>query len=99
MSEERPAPDPSEEEQARSGRRRRLGHGLCRGPRRRAGPPPRRARLAAGIGGRGLKKLVDTVADKLSGLPSPLLGGLAGPAAQQMVRQVVQQADRRRAPS
>ncbi|ARP69829.1 hypothetical protein LK07_08620 [Streptomyces pluripotens] len=39
-----------------------------------------------------LKKLVDTVADKLSGLPSPLLGSLAGPAAQQAVRQVVQQA-------
>ncbi|MFI2199550.1 DUF5304 domain-containing protein [Streptomyces sp. NPDC020192] len=39
-----------------------------------------------------LKKFVDTVADKLSGLQSPLLGGLAGPAAQQVVRQVVQQA-------
>ncbi|MFF9131642.1 DUF5304 domain-containing protein [Streptomyces sp. NPDC014806] len=39
-----------------------------------------------------LKKLVDTVAEKLSGLPSPLLGTVAGPAAQQMVRQVVQQA-------
>ncbi|MFB7506777.1 DUF5304 domain-containing protein, partial [Streptomyces broussonetiae] len=39
-----------------------------------------------------LKKFVDTVAEKLSGLQSPLLGGLAGPAAQQMVRQAVQQA-------
>ncbi|MFJ6724076.1 DUF5304 domain-containing protein [Streptomyces sp. NPDC091281] len=39
-----------------------------------------------------LRKLVDTVADRLSGLQSPLLGAVAGPAAQQMVRQVVQQA-------
>ncbi|MGV9354023.1 DUF5304 domain-containing protein [Streptomyces misionensis] len=48
------------------------------------GPPP-------GSAAEELKKLVDTVADKLSGLQSPLLG-LAGPAAQQMVRQAVQQA-------
>ena len=39
-----------------------------------------------------LRRLVDTVADKLSGLQSPLLGAVAGPAAQQVVRQVVQQA-------
>ncbi|MGW4569348.1 DUF5304 domain-containing protein [Streptomyces sp. NPDC004561] len=49
------------------------------------GPPP-------GSAADELKKLVDTVADKLSGLQSPLLGALAGPAAQQVVRQVVQQA-------
>ncbi|WKE72136.1 DUF5304 domain-containing protein [Streptomyces sp. WP-1] len=48
------------------------------------GPPP-------GSAAEELKKLVDAVADKLSGLQSPL-GTLAGPAAQQMVRQVVQQA-------
>ncbi|SEC65922.1 hypothetical protein SAMN04490357_2556 [Streptomyces misionensis] len=48
------------------------------------GPPP-------GSAAEELKRLVDTVADKLSGLQSPLLG-LAGPAAQQMVRQAVQQA-------
>ncbi|MER6332606.1 DUF5304 domain-containing protein [Streptomyces sp. NPDC001034] len=48
------------------------------------GPPP-------GSAAEELKKLVDTVADKLSGLQSPL-GALAGPAAQQMVKQVVQQA-------
>ncbi|MFH8340984.1 DUF5304 domain-containing protein [Streptomyces sp. AM6-12] len=48
------------------------------------GPPP-------GSAAEELKKLVDTVADKLSGLQSPL-GTLAGPAAQQMVKQVVQQA-------
>ncbi|MEU2713982.1 DUF5304 domain-containing protein [Streptomyces sp. NPDC007205] len=55
--------------------------------RRRAehGPQP-------GSAAEELKKLVDTVADKLSGLSSPLLGGLAGPAAQQVVRQAVQQA-------
>ncbi|MEU2298891.1 DUF5304 domain-containing protein [Streptomyces antibioticus] len=39
-----------------------------------------------------LRKLVDAVTDKLSTLQSPLLGAVAGPAAQQMVRQVVQQA-------
>ncbi|MFF9282045.1 DUF5304 domain-containing protein [Streptomyces griseosporeus] len=39
-----------------------------------------------------LKKLVDTVAEKLSGLQSPLFGAVAGPAAQQVVRQVVEQA-------
>ncbi|TLS41320.1 hypothetical protein FE633_36900 [Streptomyces montanus] len=39
-----------------------------------------------------LRKLVDTVADRLSGLQSPLFGAVAGGAAQQMVNQVVQQA-------
>ncbi|MFC9130294.1 DUF5304 domain-containing protein [Streptomyces sp. NPDC057099] len=55
--------------------------------RRRAeyGPPP-------GSAAEELKKLVDAVADKLSGLESPLFGAVAGPAAQQVVRQVVQQA-------
>lgn len=55
--------------------------------RRRAqyGPPP-------GSAAEELRKLFDTVADKLSGLQSPLLGAVAGPAAQQVVRQVVEQA-------
>ncbi|MEU0740377.1 DUF5304 domain-containing protein [Streptomyces sp. NPDC006134] len=53
--------------------------------RARNGPPP-------GSAAEELRKLVDTVADKLSGLQSPLLGAVAGPAAQQVVRQVVQQA-------
>ncbi|MFF5251551.1 DUF5304 domain-containing protein [Streptomyces leeuwenhoekii] len=53
--------------------------------RARYGPPP-------GSAAEELRKLVDTVADKLSGLQSPLLGAVAGPAAQQVVRQVVQQA-------
>ncbi|MEV7339605.1 DUF5304 domain-containing protein [Streptomyces sp. NPDC093544] len=39
-----------------------------------------------------LRKLVDVVAEKLSGLQSPLLGAVAGGAAQQVVNQVVQQA-------
>ncbi|GAA2933914.1 DUF5304 family protein [Streptomyces mexicanus] len=39
-----------------------------------------------------LRKFVDAVADKLSSLQAPLLGAVAGPAAQQVVRQVVQQA-------
>jgi hypothetical protein len=49
------------------------------------GPPP-------GFAAEELKKLVDAVADKLSGIESPLFGAVAGPAAQQVVRQVVQQA-------
>ncbi|MFI9174394.1 DUF5304 domain-containing protein [Streptomyces lincolnensis] len=52
------------------------------------GPPP-------GSAAEELRKLVDTVAeklDKLSGRQSPLLGAVAGPAAQQVVKQVVQQA-------
>ena len=53
--------------------------------RARYGPPP-------GSAAEELRKLVDTVADKLSGLQSPLLGAVAGGAAQQMVDQVVRQA-------
>ncbi|MEV5436420.1 DUF5304 domain-containing protein [Streptomyces sp. NPDC052682] len=56
--------------------------------RARYGPPP-------GSAAEELKKLVDAVADKLdqlAGPDSPLFGGVAGPAAQQVVRQVVQQA-------
>ncbi|GHB60099.1 hypothetical protein GCM10010377_58950 [Streptomyces viridiviolaceus] len=49
------------------------------------GPPP-------GSAAEELRRLVDTVADKLSSLQSPLFGAVAGPAAQQVVRQVVQQA-------
>lgn len=54
--------------------------------RRRAqyGPPP-------GAAAEELRKFVDTVAEKLSSFQPPL-GGIAGPAAQQVVRQVVQQA-------
>ncbi|CAL9546733.1 hypothetical protein SUDANB6_04374 [Streptomyces sp. enrichment culture] len=53
--------------------------------RARHGSPP-------GSAAEELRKLVDTVADRLSGLQAPLLGAVAGPAAQQVVRQVVQQA-------
>ncbi|KPI12448.1 hypothetical protein OK074_2527 [Actinobacteria bacterium OK074] len=58
--------------------------------RRRAqyGPPP-------GSAAEELRRLVDTVAgklDKLTGLPTPLLGAAASGAAQQVVHQVVQQA-------
>ncbi|MGY5007614.1 DUF5304 domain-containing protein [Streptomyces sp. 900105755] len=49
------------------------------------GPPP-------GSAAEELRRLVDAVADKLSGIQTPLLGAVAGPAAQQVVRQVVQQA-------
>ena len=55
--------------------------------RRRAeyGQPPISA-------GEELRKLVDAVSEKLSSIQSPLLGSVAGPAAQQVVRQVVEQA-------
>jgi hypothetical protein len=55
--------------------------------RRRAqyGPPP-------GSAAEELRKLVDAVTDKLSGLQSPLLGAAASGAAQQMLGQVVRQA-------
>lgn len=54
----------------------------------------RRARHGAppGSAAEEFRKLVDAVAGKLSDLQSPLLGAVAGPAAQQVVRQVVQQA-------
>jgi len=55
--------------------------------RRRAqyGPPP-------GSAAEELRKLVDAVADKLSGLQSPLFGAVAQGTAQQVVSQVVKQA-------
>jgi ABC-type transporter Mla subunit MlaD len=55
--------------------------------RRRAqhGPPP-------GSAAEELRKLADAVADRLSGLRSPLFGAVASGTAQQMVNQVVQQA-------
>ncbi|MDO0928083.1 DUF5304 domain-containing protein [Streptomyces sp. TG1A-8] len=93
MSEERPAPDPFED----AGRERATDADAwatacaedldAEKARRRAeqGPPP-------GSAAEELRKLVDTVADRLSGLRSPLLGAVAGPAAQQAVRQAVQQA-------
>ncbi|MEU9729987.1 DUF5304 domain-containing protein [Streptomyces sp. NPDC048002] len=49
------------------------------------GPPP-------GSAAEEFRKLVDAVGDRLSTLQSPLLGAVAGPAAQQVVKQVVQQA-------
>ncbi|MFE9356745.1 DUF5304 domain-containing protein [Streptomyces olivaceoviridis] len=92
MSEEPPAPDPSPEEPVKATDADAWATAAAEDlaaeqARRRAehGPPP-------GSAAEELKKLVDTVADKLAGLQSPLLGGLAGPAAQQVVRQVVQQA-------
>ncbi|MEV2249103.1 DUF5304 domain-containing protein [Streptomyces sp. NPDC050147] len=55
--------------------------------RRRAqyGPPPASA-------GEELRKLVDAVSEKLSGLQTPLLGAVAQGAVEQTVRQVVRQA-------
>ncbi|MET7741654.1 DUF5304 domain-containing protein [Streptomyces sp. NPDC005385] len=49
------------------------------------GPPP-------GSAAEELRKLVDAVTDKLSGIQSPLFGAVASGTAQQMVNQVVQQA-------
>ncbi|MEU5998097.1 DUF5304 domain-containing protein [Streptomyces sp. NPDC047197] len=55
--------------------------------RRRAqyGPPP-------GSAGEELRKLVDAVSEKLTGLQGPLLGAVASGAVEQTVKQVVQQA-------
>ncbi|MEU0336168.1 DUF5304 domain-containing protein [Streptomyces sp. NPDC006193] len=92
MSEERPASGPFQEERPRATDADAWAAACAEDlaaeqARRRTehGPPP-------GSAAEELKKLVDTVADKLSGFQSPLLGALAGPAAQQVVRQVVQQA-------
>ncbi|MGW3357906.1 DUF5304 domain-containing protein [Streptomyces bungoensis] len=91
MSEERPAPEPPEAEQratdADAWAKACAEDLAAEKTRRRAeqGPPP-------GSAAEELRRFVDTVAEKLSGLQSPLLGGLAGPAAQQAVRQVVEQA-------
>jgi hypothetical protein len=95
MSEERPTPDAPEPEAAdvpRAGDDDAWATACAEDlasekARRRAeyGPP----RVSAA---EELRKLVETVADKLSGAQSPLLGAVAGPAAQQVVRQVVQQA-------
>ncbi|MEW2165778.1 DUF5304 domain-containing protein [Streptomyces sp. NPDC007084] len=49
------------------------------------GPPP-------GSAAEELRRLVDAVADRLSGIQSPLFGAVASGTAQQMVSQVVQQA-------
>ncbi|MFE0511961.1 DUF5304 domain-containing protein [Streptomyces sp. NPDC058964] len=95
MSEERPTPDASTAETAEEVRATDADawSTACaedleaERARRRAeyGAPP-------GAAAEELRKLVDAVANKLSGLQSPLLGAVAGPAAQQVVRQVVQQA-------
>ncbi|GGW67274.1 hypothetical protein GCM10010503_50560 [Streptomyces lucensis JCM 4490] len=92
MSEDRPASGPSGQEQERAADADAWATACAEDlaaekARRRTeqGPPP-------GSAAEELRRLVDTVADKLSGLQSPLLGGLAGPAAQQVVRQVVEQA-------
>lgn len=68
---------------------------MRRGPRGGEGPPPRPVRTAPASAAEELRKLADVVAeklDRLTGLGSPLFGAVAGPAAQQVVRQVVQQA-------
>ncbi|MEU2556336.1 DUF5304 domain-containing protein [Streptomyces sp. NPDC013313] len=93
MSEERPTPDPAAEVHEEGATDADAWATACaedlaaEKARRHSdqGPPP-------GSAADELRRLVDTVADRLSGLQSPLLGGLAGPAAQQAVRQVVQQA-------
>ncbi|MFF9363411.1 DUF5304 domain-containing protein [Streptomyces griseoluteus] len=96
MSEERPAPQPPEEPEAAEASRMgdadawatATAEDLAAEKARRRGtsPPP------PGTAAEELRRLMDSVADKLSGLQSPLLGAVAGPAAQQAVRQMVQQA-------
>ncbi|MGW5302459.1 DUF5304 domain-containing protein [Streptomyces griseoluteus] len=96
MSEERPAPQPPEEPEAPEAPRMgdadawatATAEDLAAEKARRRGtsPPP------PGTAAEELRRLMDSVADKLSGLQSPLLGAVAGPAAQQALRQMVQQA-------
>ncbi|MFC4498984.1 MULTISPECIES: DUF5304 domain-containing protein [Streptomyces] len=106
MSEERPTPDATGAEAAASepvGSRTAdeapratdadawataCAEDLAREKARRRSAPGRPEGSAA----EELRRLVDAVADKLTGIQSPLLGAVAGTAAQQMVRQVVQQA-------
>ncbi len=98
MSEERPTSDAAQEEAADEVRAARAADPdawataceedlAAEKARRRTqyGPPP-------GSAAEELRKLVDAVADKLSGLQSPLFGAAASGAAQQMVNQVVRQA-------
>jgi len=95
MSEERPGTDAAQQEAADDVRvtdadawAKACAEDLAaEKARRRAeyGPPP-------GSAAEELRRLVDVVADKLSGLQSPLLGTAASGTAQQMVHQVVQQA-------
>ncbi|MEV6809464.1 MULTISPECIES: DUF5304 domain-containing protein [unclassified Streptomyces] len=89
MSDERPAPEPPQERATDADAwATACAEDLAAEKARRRteqGPPP-------GPAAEELKKLVDAVADKLSGLSSPLLQSLAGPAAQQLARQAVEQA-------
>ncbi|MBV1950290.1 DUF5304 domain-containing protein [Streptomyces sp. BV129] len=98
MSEERPAPESRTPEEPAAPKEPRASDAdawatataedLAAEKARRRGtgtPPP-------GTAAEELRRLMDTMADKLSGLQSPLLGAVAGPAAQQAVRQMVQQA-------
>ncbi|MFE9095216.1 DUF5304 domain-containing protein [Streptomyces sp. NPDC007264] len=102
MSEERPTSDAAQEEAAREEAAREAAEAVtdadawakacaedlaAEKARRRAryGPPP-------GSAAEELRRLVDAVADKLSGLQTPLLGAATSGSAQQMVQQVVRQA-------
>ncbi|MET9127578.1 MULTISPECIES: DUF5304 domain-containing protein [unclassified Streptomyces] len=95
MSEERPTSDAAQQETVDEARvsdadawAKACAEDLAAEKARRRtqyGPPP-------GSASEELRKLVDAVADKLSGLNSPLFGALASGTAQQMVSQVVQQA-------
>ncbi|WP_055491881.1 DUF5304 domain-containing protein [Streptomyces sp. TP-A0356] len=95
MSEERPTSDAAQEEAADEARvtdadawAKACAEDLAAERARRRteyGPGP-------GSAAEELRKLVDAVADKLSGLQTPLFGAAASGAAQQMVQQVVRQA-------
>ncbi|MCN9239826.1 DUF5304 domain-containing protein [Streptomyces sp. RY43-2] len=95
MSEERPRTDAAQQEAADEVR---VTHAdawatacaedlAAEKARRRAehGPPP-------GSAAEELRKLLDAVGEKLSGLQNPLLGAAASGTAQQVVQQVVEQA-------
>ncbi|MFD0314431.1 DUF5304 domain-containing protein [Streptomyces flavalbus] len=96
MSEERPTSDAAGEEAADEVRRPTDADAWATACAEDLEAEKARRRAAhgqpTGSAAEELRRLVDTVADKLSGLQSPLLGAVAGSAAQQVVRQVVQQA-------
>ncbi|GGQ44131.1 DUF5304 domain-containing protein [Streptomyces asoensis] len=100
MSEERPTPDAAGEpaQAAGSGERPRATDADAWATAAAEDLAAEKARRRAqddrppGSAAEELRRLVDAVGDKLSSIQSPLLGAVAGPAAQQVVRQVVQQA-------
>ncbi|CAM5710109.1 hypothetical protein SALBM135S_03665 [Streptomyces alboniger] len=65
---------------------------MRRGPGGREGPPREQYGQPPGSAAEELRKLVDAVSEKLSGLQSPLFGAVAQGAVEQTLKQVVREA-------